>query len=39
VACEKNAIGRLPEYRGRNHDKGKAHLHSALERLADRMGY
>lgn len=39
VACEKNAIGRLPEYRGRNHDTGKAHLYSALERLADRMGY
>jgi hypothetical protein len=39
VACEKNAIGRLPEYRGRNHEAGKAHLYSALERLADRMGY
>ena len=39
VACEKNAIGRLPEYRGRNHERGKAHLYSALERLADRMGY
>ena len=39
VACEKNAIGCLPEYRGYNHEAGRAHLYAALERLADRLGY
>jgi len=41
VACEKNAIGRLPEYRNgsRSHDRGKDHLREALDRLADRLGY
>lgn len=37
VACEGHAIGRLRQYRGMNHDKGKRHLHDALERLADRI--
>ena len=31
------AIGALPEYRGARHELGKAHLHDALERLADRV--
>ena len=39
VACEGNAIGRLHVYRGAGHKRGQAHLHSALERLADKMGY
>lgn len=37
VACEKNSIGRLPKYRGKNHERGKTHLHDALERLADAL--
>lgn len=30
-------LAHLPEYRGLRHDAGKAHLHDALERLADRI--
>lgn len=37
VCCQGQAIGRLREYRGSRHEAGKAHLHSALERLADRI--
>jgi len=37
VACEGQAIGRLRQYRGMNHDKGRRHLHDALERLANRI--
>ena len=37
VCCDGGSIGRLPEYRGDNHDKGKAHISAALERLADRI--
>lgn len=32
-----NAIGALPQYRGRKHERGKEHLAAALERLADVM--
>lgn len=38
VVCEGQAIGRLPEYRGRGHERGKAHLRAALDRLAERLG-
>lgn len=38
IACEDLPIGRLKEYRGINHDKGKAHMRAAFDRLADRLG-
>lgn len=31
------SIGSLPEYRGRRHEEGKAHLRAALDRLSQRM--
>lgn len=35
VACEGRSISHLPQYRNRNHEKGKVHLYEAFERLAD----
>ena len=37
VCCQGNAIGALREYRGSQHERGKAHLREALDRLADRI--
>lgn len=37
VACDGHAISRLKRYRGANHERGKAHLREALERLADAL--
>lgn len=37
VCAHGDAIGRLPEYRGRKHEDGKAHLREALDRLSNNM--
>ena len=37
VCCHGAPIASLREYRGSQHERGKAHLRAALERLADRI--
>jgi len=38
VACDGHAISRLKCYHGINHERGKAHLRAALDRLATTLG-